>query len=143
MPLTPTVRLLTVGAIFLLGSVQCFYWTFVAFITFLFRRLYSDTPAEAVALSTYIALALIVLVLVHVIVLLAFLHSSRGYGWWLLAIVQAADFVMIVVLGAFDAGFGLAAKSPWRVTAAAALTVLVLVALRKADGMSMDSPVPR
>jgi lysylphosphatidylglycerol synthetase-like protein (DUF2156 family) len=136
------MRLLTVGAIFLVGSVQCFYWTFIALFIYLFRRAFSNTPAEMVAESTYLALALIVVVLVHVIVLLAFLHNSRGYGWWSLAIVQAAAFVVMVVLGATSDGIGLAANSPWWVSGAAALTVLLLIALRRTDAMPADPPFP-
>jgi hypothetical protein len=48
----------------------------------------------------------------------------------------------MVVLGATSDGIGLAANSPWWVSGAAALTVLLLIALRRTDAMPADPPFP-
>jgi hypothetical protein len=123
-----TKDLALVAAIFILAIVQSFYWTLAALVTYLFRNLYADTPPTVAAESIWLALSFVVVVLVNVAAVLAFLQSHRGFGWWLIVVVQTADFLVMAVLSSMD-------KGPWLVAAAAGLTVLLLLFLRY-----MESP---
>ena len=105
--------------------VECFIWFFAASILWSTRDLLVGPDSSQAADNAHMAVAAYAATGINVITLLAFLVRPRGWGWWLLAGIQAGDLVVSLV-----AGLWLSATW-WLVSGVAGLTVAFLYLFRR------------
>jgi hypothetical protein len=90
-------RVLMVSAV-LLALVESLTWSLVALLFWAFREgLFEPAPSDVVAYRTRLAVLVTAMTLLNLIAVVVFIVRSGGYGWWVLAVVQAADAISFVV----------------------------------------------
>jgi hypothetical protein len=119
-----------------LALVECVVWGFAATLLWAFREgLFSPAPADVVAHQTREAIFATAMTLLNLAAVVLFLARSKGAGWWVLTLVQAADIVSfgvwLIVTTLTDSGPILVLSSG---AAAGAATTAVLVVFRYSPG---------
>jgi hypothetical protein len=128
-----STRRALLGGVVLLLSLQFLFWDYAAWVWWAFRTglFQLDTP-EVIAENTRTAVAISITLALNLLAAIAFLVRRRGFGWWVLAVVQVIDVGVTTVIGLqFAAKSDLrTAEEWWAATAVAAQTLVLVLGLR-------------
>jgi hypothetical protein len=128
--MTSKRALMVIAAALALG--ECVPWGVAAGLLWAFREgLFAPAPADVIAHQTREAVFATAMTLLNLAAVVLFLARSRGVGWWVLTVVQAADAVSfgvwLIVTTLTDSGTILILSSG---AAAGAATTAVLLVFR-------------
>ena len=95
-----TPRQILIGAIVALAILECLGWTLGVFFSWHFRSLaiFEPLTPDELSQNTEFAVLVSVMLLINVAGTLTFTFSRDGYGLPALAVIQAADIAVTVVI---------------------------------------------